>query len=85
MFGRCCKALVSYWLQLPELWLNLMLKSVQMKVSRTIKVTTASEVIDLLTLALPDLSKGRLKDAMNKGHCRSKKVNNIDVCGELKP
>jgi tRNA pseudouridine32 synthase/23S rRNA pseudouridine746 synthase len=38
-----------------------------MKVTRTIKVIEAAEAIDLLTSTLPDLSKGRLKDAMNKG------------------
>lgn len=38
-----------------------------MKVTRTIKVNEAAEAIDLLTSTLPDLSKGRLKDAMNKG------------------
>jgi len=38
-----------------------------MKVTRTIKVIEAAEAIDLLTSTLPNLSKGRLKDAMNKG------------------
>lgn len=38
-----------------------------MKVSRIIKVLTASEAIELLVSSLPELSKGRLKDAMNKG------------------
>ena len=63
-----------------------------MKVSRTIKVTTASEAIDLLTLALPDLSKGRLKDAMNKGalsvqkgkqHRRMRRAQAIVQPGEI--
>lgn len=38
-----------------------------MKVTRVIKVVSATEAIDLLVATLPNLSKGRLKDAMNKG------------------
>jgi len=38
-----------------------------MKLTRKITATTAISAIDLLVSALPELSKGRLKDAMNKG------------------
>ncbi len=38
-----------------------------MKLTRKIKVTSPSQAIDLLLTLLPDLSKSRLKDAMNKG------------------
>lgn len=38
-----------------------------MKLSRQLHVTTQTTAIDLLVSAVPELSKGRLKDAMNKG------------------
>lgn len=38
-----------------------------MKITRRIPVTAAGQAIDLLVQACPELSKGRLKDAMNKG------------------
>lgn len=38
-----------------------------MKLSRQLHVTTQAAAIDLLVSAVPELSKGRLKDAMNKG------------------
>ncbi|MCB5228309.1 RluA family pseudouridine synthase [Alishewanella sp. 16-MA] len=38
-----------------------------MKLSRQLPVTSAISAIDLLVSAAPELSKGRLKDAMNKG------------------
>lgn len=38
-----------------------------MKLSRRIPVTSAGQAIDCLVQACPELSKGRLKDAMNKG------------------
>lgn len=38
-----------------------------MKICKEIKVETAGLAIDLLSAAVPELSKGRLKDAMNKG------------------
>lgn len=37
------------------------------KLSRTVQATTATTAIELLAAAVPELSKGRLKDAMNKG------------------
>ena len=38
-----------------------------MKLTRRIPVTAPGQAIDLLVQACPELSKGRLKDAMNKG------------------
>ncbi|KKO50339.1 23S rRNA pseudouridylate synthase [Arsukibacterium sp. MJ3] len=38
-----------------------------MKLSRQIKVDAAGQAITILTDAVPELAKGRLKDAMNKG------------------
>ncbi len=38
-----------------------------MKISKEIKVETAGLAVDLLAAQVPELSKGRLKDAMNKG------------------
>jgi len=38
-----------------------------MKIQKTILLTTPGQAIDLLAAAVPELSKGRLKDAMNKG------------------
>ena len=38
-----------------------------MKITRRIPVTAPGQAIDLLVQACPELSKGRLKDAMNKG------------------
>lgn len=38
-----------------------------MKLSRQLQVTTAISAIDFLASAVPELSKGRLKDAMSKG------------------
>lgn len=38
-----------------------------LRLSRMIKVTDVVSVIDCLASAVPELSKGRLKDAMNKG------------------
>ncbi|WP_306523933.1 RluA family pseudouridine synthase [Rheinheimera sp.] len=38
-----------------------------MKISKTILVATPGLAVDLLAAAVPELSKGRLKDAMNKG------------------
>lgn len=37
------------------------------KLSRTVQATTATTAIELLAAAVPELSKARLKDAMNKG------------------
>ncbi|GAA0676505.1 MULTISPECIES: RluA family pseudouridine synthase [Rheinheimera] len=38
-----------------------------MKLSKKLQITTAQQAIDALVTAAPQLSKGRLKDAMNKG------------------
>lgn len=38
-----------------------------MKLSRRIEVQAAGQAIDILAAAAPELAKGRLKDAMNKG------------------
>jgi tRNA pseudouridine32 synthase / 23S rRNA pseudouridine746 synthase len=38
-----------------------------MKLSRRIEVQTAGQAIAILAAAIPELAKGRLKDAMNKG------------------
>lgn len=38
-----------------------------MRISRTLQVTAPALAIDLLSVAVPELSKGKLKDAMNKG------------------
>lgn len=38
-----------------------------MKLSRQLRATAAVSAIELLVTAVPELSKGRLKDAMNKG------------------
>jgi tRNA pseudouridine32 synthase / 23S rRNA pseudouridine746 synthase len=38
-----------------------------LKLSKKLQITTAQQAIDALVTAAPQLSKGRLKDAMNKG------------------
>ena len=38
-----------------------------MKLSKKLQITTAQQAIEALVTAVPQLSKGRLKDAMNKG------------------
>ncbi|KKL00984.1 RluA family pseudouridine synthase [Rheinheimera mesophila] len=38
-----------------------------MKLSKKLQITAAQQAIDALVMAAPELSKGRLKDAMNKG------------------
>jgi len=63
-----------------------------MKLTRRITVTAAGQAIDLLVQHCPELSKGRLKDAMNKGavqliqgkqHKRLRRAQSMVTAGQI--